>query len=97
MTKPTIQMIVDRCHPDDRMRLQQVLERAAMEKIDLTVEHRLVGPDGSVKYLRAVARLSKGGNPQSWVYVGAVIDITERKRAERDMRGCANWRRNSPT
>jgi hypothetical protein len=36
MTKPTIQMIVDRCHPDDRMRLQQVLERAAMEKIDFT-------------------------------------------------------------
>ena len=68
-----------------------------MEKIDFTVEHRLVGPDGSVKSLLAVARLSKGGDPQSWVYVGAVIDITERKRVERDMRGCANWRRNSPT
>jgi len=29
-----------------------------------------------------VARLSMGEDPQSWVYVGAIIDITERKRAE---------------
>jgi len=82
MTKPTLQMAIDRCHPDDRMRLQQVLERAAMEKSDFTVEHRLMMPDGSVKHIRAVARLSVGEDPQSWVYVGAVIDITERKRAE---------------
>ena len=40
-------------------------------------------PDGSVKYVRAVARLSIGEDPQSFVYVGAIIDITERKRAER--------------
>ena len=32
MTKPTLQMAIDRSHPDDRMRLRQVLERAAMEK-----------------------------------------------------------------
>ena len=88
MTKPTLQMAIDRCHPDDRMRLQQVLERAAMEKSDFTVEHRLMMPDGSVKHIRAVARLSVGEDPQSWVYVGAVIDITERKRAEGELRGC---------
>jgi PAS domain S-box-containing protein len=82
MTKPTIQMAIDRCHQDDRMRLQQVLERAAMEKNDFNVEHRLMMPDGSVKHIRSVARLSTDEAPQSWVYVGAVIDITERKRAE---------------
>ena len=81
-TKPTLQMAIDRCHPDDRMRLQDVLERAAMEKNDFTVEHRLMMPDGSVKHVRAVARLSVGDDSQRWVYVGAVIDITERKRAE---------------
>ena len=82
MTKATLQMAIDRCHPDDRMGLQQVLERAAMEKSDFTVEHRLMMPDASVKYVRAVARLSTGEDPQSWVYVGAIVDITERKRAE---------------
>jgi PAS domain S-box-containing protein len=84
MTKPTLQMAIDRCHPDDRTRLQQVLERAALEKDDFTIEHRLMMPDGSVKYVRAVTRLSIGEDPQSCVYVGAIIDITERKRAERE-------------
>jgi PAS domain S-box-containing protein len=82
MIKPTVQMAIDRCHQDDRMRLQQVLERAAMEKSDFNVEHRLMTPDGSVKHIRTVARISTDEDPQSWVYVGAVIDITERKRAE---------------
>jgi PAS domain S-box-containing protein len=84
VTKPTLQMAIDRCHPDDRKRLRQVLERAAMEKDDFTIEHRVMMPDGSVKYVRAVARLSIGEDPQSSVYVGAIIDITERKRAERE-------------
>jgi C4-dicarboxylate-specific signal transduction histidine kinase len=39
-------------------------------------------PHGPVKHIRTVARLSTDEDPQSWVYVGAVIDITERKRAE---------------
>jgi signal transduction histidine kinase/FixJ family two-component response regulator len=84
MTKPTIQTAIDRCHQDDRMRLKQVLERAAMEKSDFNIEHRLMMPDGSVKHIRTVARPSTDEDPQSWVYVGAVIDITERKRAERE-------------
>jgi C4-dicarboxylate-specific signal transduction histidine kinase len=84
MTKPTIQRAIDRCHQDDRMRLKQVLERAAMEKSDFNIEHRLMMPDGSVKHIRTVARPSTDEDPQSWVYVGAVIDITERKRAERE-------------
>jgi C4-dicarboxylate-specific signal transduction histidine kinase len=75
-------MAIDRCHQDDRMRLQQVLERAAMEKSDFNVEHRLLMPDGSVKHIRTVARISTDEGPRSWVYVGAAIDITERKRAE---------------
>jgi PAS domain S-box-containing protein len=80
--KPSVQMIIERCHPDDRVRLEQVLMRAAIGKDDFTVEHRLVMPDGSGKYVKAVARLSTGEDLERSVYFGAVIDITERKRAE---------------
>jgi PAS domain S-box-containing protein len=81
-TTPTCEMIIDRTHPDDRVRLQQIAHRAAMESRDFSIEHRLVMPDGSVKYVRAVARPPSGEDPQSLFYIGAVIDITERKRAE---------------
>src|SRR5271165_260746 len=80
--RPTIQMVIDRTHPEDRMQLQKVIDRAATERGDFAVEYRLVMPDGSLKHIRAVARPWTDEDPQRLVYVGAVIDITERKRAE---------------
>jgi signal transduction histidine kinase len=41
-------------------------------------------PDGSVKYVRAVAHPSTGEDPESIVFVGAVMDITELNRAEEE-------------
>ncbi len=41
-------------------------------------------PDGSLKYVRTVGRPSTGEDPKSFVYVGTVIDITERNRAEEE-------------
>jgi PAS domain S-box-containing protein len=80
--EPTVEFVLDRTHPDDRMRLRQIIDRAAIERIEFTAEHRLLMADGSVKYVRAVAHPSTGEDPESFVFVGAVMDITERKRAE---------------
>jgi signal transduction histidine kinase/CheY-like chemotaxis protein len=83
--EPSIQLALERTHPDDRMRLRQILDRAAIERSEFTVEHRLVMADGSVKYVRAVGRrASTGEGPQSFVFVGTVMDVTERKRAEEE-------------
>jgi signal transduction histidine kinase/CheY-like chemotaxis protein len=81
-TKPAIQLVIDRTHPDDRVRLRQILDRASIERNEFTAEHRLLMADGSVKYLRAVARPSTGEDPESFVFVGAVTDVTEHKHAE---------------
>jgi signal transduction histidine kinase len=81
-TEPTIQMVLDRTHPDDRMRLRQILDYASIERSEFTAEHRLLMVDGSIKYVRAVANPLTGEDPASFVLVGAVMDITERKRAE---------------
>ncbi len=77
-------MALDRTHPDDRMRLRQILDRASIERSEFIAEHRLLMADGSVKYVRAVAHPSTGEDPESFVFVGAVMDITERKRAEEE-------------
>jgi len=83
-TKPTVQLVIDRTHPDDRMHLRQIIDNASIERGAFTVEHRLIMADGSVKYVRAVARPSTGEDPGSVIFVGAVTDITERKRAEQE-------------
>jgi signal transduction histidine kinase/CheY-like chemotaxis protein len=82
--EPTVQIVLDRTHPDDRMRLRQIIDRASIERSEFTAEHRLLMADGSVKYVRAVANPSTGEDPESFVFVGAVMDITERKRAEQE-------------
>jgi signal transduction histidine kinase len=83
-TEPTVQIVLDRTHPDDRMQLRQIIDRAAIERSEFTAEHRLLMADGSVKYVRAVANPSTGEDPESFVFVGAVMDITDRKRAEEE-------------
>jgi signal transduction histidine kinase/CheY-like chemotaxis protein len=82
--KPSVQLVLDRTHPDDRTQLREIIDRASLDRNEFTAEHRLLMADGSVKYVRAVARPLVGEDPQSVVFVGAVMDITERERAEEE-------------
>ena len=83
-TKPTVQLVIDRTHPDDRMRHRQIIDRAAKEGSEYIAEHRLLMADGSVKYVQAVAHRLTREDPEGLVFVGAITDITERKRAEEE-------------
>src|SRR6266403_4822017 len=80
--KPTIQMLLDRIHPDDVPHVQQSMARAAEGKA-CDSEHRLLMQDGSVKVVHVVAHSFK---EESGLLVGAVMDITENKRAEEELR-----------
>jgi PAS domain S-box-containing protein len=46
--------------------------------------------NGSVKYLRVVARRARAEDPESVFFIGAVTDVTESKRAEETLREQAN-------
>jgi signal transduction histidine kinase/CheY-like chemotaxis protein len=82
--EPTIQMVLDRTHPDDRMSLRQIIDRGSIERSEFTAEHRLLMADGSVKYVRTVARPSTAEDAENIAFVGAVMDVTERHRAEEE-------------
>jgi signal transduction histidine kinase/CheY-like chemotaxis protein len=82
--KPTVQLVTERTHPDERMHLRQIIDRASIERREFTAEHRLIVADSSVKYVRAVAHPSTGEDPESVVFVGAITDITEHKRTEEE-------------
>ncbi len=83
--KPTLELALQRIHPDDRELVQQVIVRASEARTNLDFEHRLLMPDESVKYLRKVGR-PLGDEPDRMEFVGAVTDITERKLAEKKLR-----------
>jgi PAS domain S-box-containing protein len=84
-TKVTLELILQRTHPEDRSSVQQLIERVTGEKQPFDYEQRLLLPDGSVKYLRVMGRPSRDPSGDS-EFVGAVSDISEQKRAEEALR-----------
>ena len=65
--------------------MQEAFESASREKSEFDLEHRLLMPDGSVKYLHVVGRPSTDESGR-FEFVGAVTDLTERRRAEEALR-----------
>ena len=82
-THPTLDLVFDRIHPEDRERLQELRDRAVRDGMDLDFEHRLLMPNGDIRHLHVVAHAGShsSGNRE---YIGIVTDITERKRAEEE-------------
>jgi PAS domain S-box-containing protein len=82
-TNPTLDLVFDRVHPEDLDRVQQLSDGAAQNGMDLDVVHRILLPDGVIKYVHVVAHAGRddSGNLE---YMGVVTDITERKRAEEE-------------
>jgi PAS domain S-box-containing protein len=85
-TKPGLELVLERTHPEDRVRLQQVVDRASRNTKDFDIEHRLLMHDGSVKHVHVVGHFLETGQPGKTELVGAITDITERKRAETALR-----------
>jgi PAS domain S-box-containing protein len=83
--KPTIELILQRVHPDDEAFVKRTIERAAQDGKDFDNEYRLAMPDGSVKYVHIVAH-ALSDESGSIEFVGAVMDTTESKRAEEALR-----------
>jgi PAS domain S-box-containing protein len=84
-TTPTLELVLQRVHPEDAAFVQQTLESAAQDGKDFDYEYRLLMPDGSIKYVHAVARalIDESGSVE---FAGAVMDVTAAKRAEQTLR-----------
>ncbi|KRR23391.1 PAS domain-containing sensor histidine kinase [Bradyrhizobium retamae] len=76
--------VIQRIHPDDRGRVQRTIDRASREGKDFAHSYRLLMPDGSIKHVHATAHAVKDAS-DSIEFVGAVTDITVRKRAEMEL------------
>src|ERR1700722_9819820 len=74
--KPTIEGVLQRIHPDDRAMTRQLLDETSHGEKNFDNTHRLLMPDGSVKFVHVLSRALKdaAGNLE---IVGAVMDVTE--------------------
>jgi formate hydrogenlyase transcriptional activator len=82
----TLERVFERIHPEDRQLVTQTIDSAARERKNFDFEHRLLMPDGSVKYVRAVGRPSTNDESGELEFLGAVTEITQRKNVEEALR-----------
>jgi PAS domain S-box-containing protein len=84
-TQPAVERVLERVHPEDRAIVQERIDRASRDGQGCHVECRLLLPDDSVKHVRIVAHSSETDTGVI-EFIGAVMDITERKTAEEKIR-----------
>src|SRR6185295_847208 len=79
--KPSLNLVLDRVPSEDRALVQKTIDRATRDGTDLDFGYRLLMPDGIVKHVNVMARATKAESG-AIEFVGAVMDVTEQKRAE---------------
>jgi len=84
-TQPSLEQALERVHPDDRLRVKSMLEKALQCGSLLDYEHRLVLPNGTVRYVHTVANSMRDASGEIEL-VGAVMDITEKKKSNDALR-----------
>src|SRR6266853_1626891 len=84
-TTPTVELILQRVHPEDAALVRQTIERASHDGKDFEHEYRLVMPDGAIKHVNVVAR-ALNDESDGIEFVGGVMDVSDRKRAEEALR-----------
>jgi PAS domain S-box-containing protein len=77
---PTLPMVVEVMHADDRARFENDTETLARDHTDFEREYRMKARDGSIKHVHVVGRFAAGVFPDL-DFIGSIMDVTERKRA----------------
>ena len=86
-------LLLDRCHPEDRDKLHQAINRSISNLQEVRIEHRVVDNDGGVRYFE-VHTTVMNDQGESGVYIlGICVDVTERKESEREILRLAYWDR----
>jgi signal transduction histidine kinase len=80
-TKLTVDLIYGRAHPEERQLIKDFIEIGPHDGKKLDIEHRLVMPNGSIKYIQIVVRAVRDELGEINL-VGTAADITSMKQAQ---------------
>lgn len=82
---PRFEALFQQIHPDDQTVVREQFERAIREKTDFETEYRYEHPAKGIRDIHAVGHAVLTPSGDLFEFVGTVIDITERKRAEEEL------------
>ncbi|HEX4504967.1 MAG TPA: response regulator [Alphaproteobacteria bacterium] len=80
----TYDHLVEAIHPEDRGRQHEAVRQSLKSHEDFDIEYRIIWPDGRLHWV--YVRGGRKGDMRSVRLTGVALDITERKRAEAELR-----------
>ena len=83
---PRFEEFFQRIHLDDQPGFRELIQTAIREKAEWEADYRIMHPDGRVRDIHVVSHPVLSTSGDLIEFVGTVIDVTERKRAEEDLR-----------
>jgi PAS domain S-box-containing protein len=89
---PRFETFFQRIHPEDQAHSRERLGKAISEKADFELDYRIVHPDKGVRDIHVVGHAVLDQSSDVREFVGTVIDITERKRADEERRAAEQER-----
>lgn len=82
----TYEAFLNSVHPDDREYVQQNVNAAMKDDKPYNIDHRIVLPDGETRYVHEQGEVNRNKDGEAVGMFGIVMDITERKQAEKRLR-----------
>ena len=76
----------ERVHPEDLPRVEAAVAEAGERHARYDLDHRIVRPDGSVRWISAIGEFHYDAQGTPVRMIGVLMDITDRKRAEEALR-----------
>jgi PAS domain S-box-containing protein len=76
---------IERVHPDDQALVKQKTREAIEHRTPYSVEFRIMHRDGSIRWVLEKCVIVQDDNQEQY-FDGVVIDITDRKRAESELK-----------
>ena len=80
--EPSYEAWAESIYPEDRPNVEKAVQEAARKGTRLSVEWRVAGRPGSERWLMSMGQPVFGENGEVSRFIGIVVDITERKKAE---------------
>ena len=77
----TYEAYVSQLHPDEVAMVLDTVQQAVKDKARYTTEHRVVWPDGTVRWLQGKGQVTLSDSGEVTGTMGCVADITERAEA----------------
>src|SRR5580704_10555377 len=78
--------VFEMVHPEDRAYAARVLEEAIRSGTHLKADHRIVRPDGEVRFVQVLGTVKRDASGRAYELFGTSQDITDLKLAEQALR-----------